>query len=110
MGWMKDIGNIYDNEPITESWKNATPAGDKLSYRNNKMGMGVSNMAADSLAGNVQFGNPYEQEEVLVDGSMDKQELLGEIDKLLSGLSDSSPTDRVAVMVLSQLKKKIYNI
>jgi hypothetical protein len=116
MGWIQDLGEVYDKNVIQENVSGlrydhpkitrgtiaAQTAGGNLSYRNNKLGLDVPNLAADSLAGNVQFGNPYEQEEE----PEFRNKLLKKIEELSSDLSESSPTDRVAIMVLGQLKKE----
>jgi hypothetical protein len=117
MGWIKDLGDFYEKEVISESVSGLRydhpriprgvmapqTAGGNLSYRNNKLGLDVPNLAADSLAGNVQFGNPHEQEESVCSKGM----VIKEIDNLLSDLDESSPTDRVAIMVLGKLKERI---
>jgi hypothetical protein len=106
MGWIDDLGNVYEKEVINEQIVRGSVAPTErpnLTYRNNKLGIVPNNLAADSLAGNVQFGNPYEQEEEISD--IDK--ILKEIDVLMSDLDESSPTDRVAIMVLGKLKNKI---
>ena len=117
MGWIEDLGNFYEKEileenvdglrynhpKITRGVVAAQSAGPNLSYRQYKIGLDTPNMAADSVAGNVQFGNPHEQEETVCSVS----EILKEIENLISDLDESSPTDRVAIMALSKLKQKI---
>lgn len=106
MGWINDLGDVYEKGVINEQIVRGTAAPSEnpnLSYRNNKLGIVPNNLAADSLAGNVQFGNPYEQEEEVSDIA----KVLKEIDFLMADLDGSSPTDRVAIMVLGKLKNKI---
>jgi hypothetical protein len=119
MGWIEDLGNVYDDEilkenvnglrydhpKITRGTVAPQTAGKNLSYRNNKLGLDIPNLAADSVAGNVQFGNPYEQEETVCKVS----EVLKEIEELCNELDENSATDRVALMVLGKLKQKINN-
>jgi hypothetical protein len=119
--WMHELSNIYAKDLLMEEMRGlrydyakiaggmSAPdeAGRGLTYKNTKLGMEVPNLAADSLAGNVQFGNPYEQEEGLDDVPISRNKILSEIEKLMGDLNESSPTDRVALMVLGQLKQKI---
>lgn len=119
--WLHELSQIYDNRLIQEEFKGlridhpritkgvSAPqlASPGHTYKNNKLGMTIPNNAAESLAGNVPFGNPYEQEEGVEDAPVSRNWLSGEIDKLMETLDESSPTDRVAMMVLAQLKQKI---
>jgi hypothetical protein len=117
MGWIDELGDFYEKEmfvehvgglrydhpKITRGVVAPQTAGKNLSYKNNKLGLDIPNLASDSLAGNVQFGNPYEQEETVCKVS----EVLKEIDELCNELDENSATDRVALMVLGKLKQKI---
>lgn len=106
MGWINDLGDVYEKNVINEQIVRGSVAPQhdpNLSYRNNKLGLPINNLSADSLAGNVQFGNPYEQEEEPNGVDM----VIREIDNLMSELDNASPTDRVAIMVLGKLKEKI---
>lgn len=118
--WFQELGEFYERNVVEEGYRglsvDQTPqikgmqaptlAKPSLSYRNNKMGTAEPTMAAASGAGNVQFGNPYEQEEE-VTGSIEKQAVLNFINELESTLDDANNNDRVALMVLGELKNKI---
>lgn len=118
--WIEDLGEFYEKNVITEGWgglsmdfKKTNPkvkapnlAAPSLSYRNNKLGTKEPSMGNHSVAGNVQFGNPYEQEEG-VSGDMPKQEILNLISELEQGLDGSDNADRVALMTLNKLKERI---
>ena len=119
--WINELGKIYGDQIITEEtrgirvdspkitggMKSPHDSGQGLGYRGMKVAEISQNAAADSLAGNVPFGNPHEQEEGLDDAPVSRNQVFSEIDKLMKDLSDSSPTDRVALMVLGQLKQKL---
>lgn len=113
--WLQEISLIYEDSRGLYDRQSAqrkdlqAPQLSKpnLSIRNVKLGTPEPNMAASSLAGNVMFGNPMEQEEEIHDGPISKLKLLNLIDQLTSGLDSSSPTDRVALMVLGKLKREI---
>lgn len=85
----------------------AVEAGRGLSYQNNKLGLPTTNMAAGSVAGMAQFGNPTEQEEGEV---IDKATVLGLVDNILDGLDTNVHMERVAAMILGELKKKIQKL
>lgn len=94
-------GLRYDHPKITRGTVAPQSAGDGLSYKNNKIGVQSNNLGDESQAGNVPFGNPYEQnEEVSVTSIIDEE---------MAKLDNSSPTDRVAIMVLGKIKEKIKN-
>lgn len=112
--WWKEFDTIYegyrgistDQSPHVKGISAPNIGHPGISMRKNKIGINEPSMAADSLAGNVQFGNPYEQEEV-VEGSVSKQEICSIIEELSKELDSSNPTDRTALMVLGQLKTRI---
>lgn len=109
--WNKELSMIYENTILDESRYNypkitkgtvaPQTAGPGLTYKNYKVGMPSNNLGDESQAGNVQFGNPYEQNE--------EYSVLTIIDDELSKLDNSSPTDRVAIMVLSNIKERLSN-
>jgi hypothetical protein len=113
--WLHDIGMIYedyrglstDQAPQTRGVQAPQLAKPNLSFRNVKIGTQEPTMAASSLAGNVMFGNPTEQEEVINDGPISKSKLCNMINGIWATLDSSSPTDRVALMVLGKLKQEI---
>jgi hypothetical protein len=119
--WMDELSKIYGNQLITEEtrglrvdfpkiaggMKSPHDPGQGLGYRGMKVAEISQNAVADSLAGNVPFGNPHEQEEGLDDAPVSRNRVFSEIDKLMGDLNESSPTDRVALMVLGQLKQKL---
>lgn len=92
---------------LASGQKGAVEAGRKLSYKNNKIGLPVSNMGDASAAGDVPFGNPYEQEE---GESVDKAAVFAMIDEINGELDISNSTDRVAIMALGELKNKIKKL
>jgi hypothetical protein len=112
--WADEIHAIYegyrglsvDQTPHVKGVSAPTIAKAGLTYKNNKLGIQTPNIAASSLAGDVAFGNPYEQEEV-IEGSIPKQEICKIIDEMSNSLDSSNPTDRVAIMALNQLKTRI---
>jgi hypothetical protein len=106
MGWINDLGNVYEKNVIEEQIVRGSVAPQtdhNLSYRNNKLGLEVPNLAADSLAGNVRFGNPHEQEETKVKSN---DALIKELDLLEKDLNPANTNDRVALMVLGKLRQK----
>jgi hypothetical protein len=113
--WLQELGMIYedyrglsvDQTPHTKGVQAPQLPKANLSLRNVKIGTQEPTMAASSLAGNVLFGNPVEQEEVIQDGPISRVKLCGLIDQLYNTLDSSSPTDRVALMVLGKLKNEI---
>lgn len=113
--WLKEIGLIYedyqglsvDQTPHTKGLQAPELAKPNLSFRNVKIGTQEPNMAAASQAGNVLFGNPTEQEEVVMDGPISRKKLCDLINLLSNTLDSSSPTDRIAIMTLSKLKAEI---
>lgn len=115
--WLQDLGLIYedyrglsvDQAPTTKGVQAPQLAKPNLSFRNVKIGTQEPTMAASSLAGNVLFGNPTEQEEVIQDGPVSKMSLINLIHNLSAGLDSASATDRVALMVLGKLKNEIKN-
>lgn len=113
--WVQELGLVYeewrgisvDQTPHTKGIQTPQLANPNLSFRNVKLGTPEPNMAASSVAGNVQFGNPFEQEENIQDKPVSLATICNEIDTLYNSLDSSSPTDRVALMVLGRLKSKI---
>lgn len=113
--WLHELGLIYedyqglsvDQTPHTKGVQPPQLAKPNLSFRNVKIGTQEPSMAASSQAGNVMFGNPTEQEEVITDGPISKTKLCNLINYYSNSLDSASPTDRVAIMVLSQLKQEI---
>lgn len=119
--WMKELSSVYNDHLILEQtrgirvdspkiaggMKSPHDVGQGLGYRGMKVAEISQNAAADSLAGNVPFGNPHEQEEGVDDAPVSRNRVFSEIDKLMGDLNESSPTDRVALMVLGQLKQKL---
>jgi len=87
--WWKEFDTIYegyigistDQSPHVKGISSPNIGHPGISMRKNKIGINEPSTAADSLAGNVQFGNPYEQEEVIA-GSMSKQEICSIIEEL----------------------------
>ena len=116
--WWKELDSAYeticegyrgisvDQSPHVKNVSAPQLAHPGLSIRNVKLGTAEPSVAADSLAGNVQFGNPYEQEEV-IEGAINKKDVCAMIDELSKTLNDSNPTDRAALLVLGQLKTRI---
>lgn len=113
--WLQELGVIYedyrglasDQTPHTKGVQAPQLPKPNLSIRNVKMGEQVPNMAADSLAGNVMFGNPTEQEEVIDDKPISKTKLCKLIDEICGTLDTVNPADRMALMVLSKLKSQV---
>jgi hypothetical protein len=107
--WNSELSSIYENNVLNEDlYSNPKvtrgtiapqTAGQGLSYKNYKAGLPVNNLGDESQAGNVQFGNPYEQNEEV--------SVISLIDAELSNLDGNSPTDRVAIDVLGKIKKKL---
>lgn len=122
--WIHDLGEFYEDNLLEEGWGGLSIARKKgthgvkepelakpgLSYRNNKIGMNEPTMAASSTAGNVQFGNPYEQEEGMGGPMAKKADIAQEIEKSLRSLDDASPSDRVAIMEISKLKERLMKL
>lgn len=123
--WIHDLGEFYEENLLEEGWGGLSIARKKgthgvqapemakpgLSYRNNKVGYKEPTMAAGSESGNVQFGNPYEQEEGIMGGAMAKKtDMLREIENSLRSLDDASPADRVAIMEISKLKERLMKL
>lgn len=114
--WLHELGLIYedyrglsvDGTPNTKGVQAPQLPKPNLSIRNVKLGTPEPNMAASSLAGNVMFGNPTEQEEV-IDKPISKKKICDYINEICSTLDSSNPTDRMAVMVLSKLKAKVID-
>lgn len=112
--WWKELDTIYegyrglslDQTPHIKGFSDPTMSKSGLNIKNNKMGIASPSLAASSLANDVQFGNPYEQEEV-IEGSVSKKEIFQIIDEMSNELDSASPTDRVAIMVLNKLKTRI---
>jgi hypothetical protein len=106
--WMQDLGlifediNDYRNSSVGVSRPN--PAGPKLSYSATKFGMAEPTESAASGAGMARFGNPQEQEE---DVMISKNKILKLLDAEMSKLDSSSPTDRIAIGALGQIKNKL---
>ena len=115
MHWKKELSIIYEKGVLNEEYGGLRyehpkitrgtvapqTAGDGLSYKNNKLGVRSNNLGDESQAGNVPFGNPYEQnEEISIESIIDEE---------MSKLDNSSPTDRVAIMVLGKIKEKVKN-
>lgn len=111
--WVQELGLVY------EDWRNNTlttkgldaPNQPKpgLTFKNNKIGTTEPTLAASSQAGDVQFGNPYEQEEV-ISGTVSKQKVCEIIDKMCNQLNDSNQADRIALLSLSTLKENIKKL
>lgn len=112
--WSTELGEIYesyqgtliDRTPTIQGVKAPQQANPGNTYNNNKLGTATPNIAAQSLAGNVQFGNPYEQEET-IEGDISKHDMFVLIDGLASTLDENNHADRMALLVLGQLKTKI---
>lgn len=102
-----ELGDIY--ELISESYRGveAPISSPKLSFRDNKIGTATPDLYASSEAGLVPFGNPYEQEETAE--TIKKSDVFKLIESL-SGELDQSPTDRVAHLTLSKLKKALQKL
>lgn len=98
--WFHDLSDMYENI-LNEGYGAYDPSRNSVP----RIGIQSPNLAALSQAGNVQFGNPTEQEEI-IDGNLSKRDLFRELSSLASKLDSASPTDRVALLMLSQLKKK----
>lgn len=113
--WLQELGVIYedyrglsvDQTPHTKGVQAPQLPKPNLSIRNVKLGTQEPNMAASSLAGNVMFGNPTEQEEVTQDTPISKVKLCNYIDEICGTLDSVNPADRMALMVLSKLKKLV---
>lgn len=119
---LEDLRNLYEKNLIQEGWKGLSTHAIKkthglqdpqlakpgLSYRNNKLGTSEPTMAGSSVAGNVQFGNPYEQEEG--EALISKQEVMNKINNILEFLDEDSPADRVALMEISKLREEIKKL
>lgn len=111
--WYNELGLVYEeyvmgSPQTTRSKYTPDPlvTNPNLSIRNVKIGTHEPNLYASSEAGNVAFGNPYEQEEV--------QEslytaLLEYVDDLLLELDADSVYDRSAILALSKIKNKLNN-
>ncbi len=117
--WVQELGLLYeewrglsvDQTPHTKGVQAPQLANPNLSFRNVKIGTQEPTMAASSLAGNVQFGNPFEQEETVQDKPVSLATVCNEIDALCSSSLDSAnPTDRVALMSLGRLKTKLKTL
>lgn len=112
--WLQELGMIYedwrglsvDQTPHTKGVQPPQLSKPNLSIRNVKLGTAEPTMAASSQAGQVQFGNPYEQEEV-IDIPVSSKKLFSIIQELENNLDSANPTDRSAIMALSTLKKRI---
>ena len=107
--WVTDLGLIYeewrgvtvDSTPHIRHQTRATE-NPKLSIGNRKLGTVVPNLAANSLAGNVPFGNTFNSEQ--------EEEISGParfIKEELAQLNPSNPTDRVAILALNNVLTKI---
>lgn len=115
--WLQELGVIYedyrglsvDQTPHTKGMQAPQLSKPNLSLRNVKIGTQEPTAAASSLAGNVMFGNPTEQEEVIHDGPVSKLALINLIRSIGAGLDSSAATDRVALMVLGKLEQEIKN-
>lgn len=114
--WLQELGVIYedyrglsvDQTPHTKGVQAPQLPKANLSIRNVKMGEQTPNMAADSLAGNVMFGNPSEQEEV-IDKPISKTKICKYIDEICGTLDSANPVDRMALMSLGKLKTLVKN-
>lgn len=107
--WVKDLGLIYESHrgvlvdsPRKARHQNSPSEHPKLSIRDTKIGTQVPDRAAASLSGQVPFGNPFnsEQEEGFSGTS-------GFIKEELSKLNPSNPTDRVAILSLNNVLKRL---
>lgn len=121
--WIHDLGNFYEKEVISEGYRglsvdrkltargvqSPTESKPNLSIRNNKMGTQTPTMAASSKAGNVQFGNPYEQEE-MVGKEINKSDVMEKINNILNSLDEDSPADRVALLEITKLRDEIEKL
>lgn len=118
--WLEELSNFYENNMINEHYKGIPPDYPKsppgvgsptqgsptISYQNNKVGIPYPDSASMSQAGNVPFGNPYEQEEGIA-GQIDKKYIFDEINSMLGELHEGNPNNQMAILMLSRLKKKI---
>ena len=108
---MENLSDIYEmmledyrglGRDQSPSVKGMQPTYEKpnLSIRDNKIGTQVADMYAQSLTGDVAFGNPQEQEETEDDS--DVSEIPAIVDGILMNLTEksSSHTDFKAVMDL----------
>lgn len=108
---LQELGLLYeewrgisiDQTPHTKGVHAPQLPNPNLSIRNVKLGTQEPTMAASSLAGNVLFGNPTEQEEV-IDTPVSKLTICNIIDQLCQSLDNSSLQDRTALMSLGKLK------
>lgn len=113
--WLQELGLVYedyrgisvDQSPHTKGVQAPQLPKPNLSIRNVKLGTPEPNMASSSLAGNVMFGNPFEQEEDITDKPISKNKLCALIDQMSNELDANSHMDRAAILVLNKLKNKI---
>lgn len=116
--WVQELGLLYedwrtlgnDQTPSTKYAPNPVVAKPNLSIRNYKIGTQQPSILAASEAGNVPFGNPTEQEEEIINKNISNLKVINLINSEISKLDHASPTDRVALMVLENLKNKIKSL
>ena len=82
----------------------------KSSYRNNKLGLTQPSQHDLSVANDIPFGNPFEQEEEIEEKLVSKKEILSKIESLIKELNPQNPQDLVAVATLSELKEHVKEI
>ena len=107
--WIEEMGLIYEewrgdmsNVHPPARGQRHTRENPKLSIRNNKVGSAIPDKAAASLSGDVPFGNTFnsEQEEDFKDAKIHIREELAK-------LNPANPTDRVAIVALNNVLKKL---
>ncbi len=113
--WVKEMGVITENvvrfptdSPTIDRSAQGREA--RSSYRNNKIGMVSPNQGEMSIANEVPFGNPFEQEEEIDEKLISKKEILNKINSFFEDLNPQNPQDLVAVATLAEFKEYVKNI
>jgi hypothetical protein len=108
--WLQDIALLMEgtirfpsDSPTVRRGSQARE--DRQSYKNNKIGVTQPNEHEMSKANGVAFGNPFEQEEEVVESLVSKKGILSKIESLLNDLNSKNQLDLSAIASLAELKQ-----